>query len=130
MQNIKMTWYDTPQEVHRAMWTPVALEEGMSYEDICETLGGGTDADGNIVEITYEKEMAAIREMGVWGFADTLDRHIHAWADPSTPRETVIYMLAHEIAHLAGTPSEDDVQEELRAESYGAVAAQAFSLLP
>lgn len=130
MKDIKMTWHDTPEEVHRAMWEPVAIEDNVTYAELCGMTGGGTDAEGNIVEFTFAQEMEAIRQMGVFGFADTMDRHIHAWADPSTPRETVIHMLAHQIGHLTGTPCEDDLQEAMRAASYGAVASMAFSLLP
>ena len=125
---LAITWYPSPEAVHRAMWAPIAEAEGMTYEALmAESHSHGVDAAGTEVEISAEEEMAAIRSQGVWGFIDTNGHHIHAWASPDAPRETVVHMLAHEIGHMTGTPHDDDLEEELRAEQFGRVAALAVS---
>lgn len=131
VKQVGITWYPSPEAVHRAYWQPMAESEGMTYEVlIAEGMTCAFDQFGNMVEMTHDEEMAALRSMGAWGFADTKLRHIHAWAAPETPREQVMRLLAHEIGHLTGEPCKDELQEEFRAETFGAVAAMAFSMLP
>ncbi|MCR4146617.1 hypothetical protein, partial [Alcaligenes faecalis] len=65
-----------------------------------------------------------------WGCADTDTNQIHVWAAPDVDRALLIHMLAHEIGHLTGEPHPDDIQEELRAETFGKVAALAYHMLP
>lgn len=126
-----VTWYSTPEALHRAMWSPAAEAEGMTYEAlIAESSTSAFTTDGREIQVTHEEEMDAIRLMGVWGFCDTNTSQIHAWAAPDTPRLKVIHMLAHEIGHLTGTPDENDLEEEMRAEAFGQVAAIAFGMLP
>lgn len=102
---LAITWYPSPEAVHQAMRVPIAKVEGMTHEAL----------------------MAAIRSQGVWGFVDANSRRIHAWASPDAPRETVVHMLAHLIFHMTGTPHDDDLEEEMRAEQFGRVAALAVS---
>lgn len=126
-----ITWHPSPEALHRAMWGPIAEAEGMDYEALLAESSGvaAFTATGEEVHVTHEEEMDAIRMMGVWGFSDANAKHIHAWAAPDTPRIKVLHMLAHEIGHLTGTPDEDDLKEEMRAEAFGQVAALAFGLM-
>ena len=126
-----VTWHPTPEALHRAMWSPAAEAEGMTYEAlIADSSTGAFTVDGEEVHVTHEEEMNAIRCMGVWGFCDTNTNQIHAWGAPGTPRLKVMHMLAHEIGHLTGAPDENDLEEEMRAEAFGQVAAIAFGMLP
>lgn len=128
-RDVKIVWYDSPEAVDRAMWEPIALAEGLTYDDVkestceCTTLDGGEE-----VTISQPDAIGAIRQQGCWAFVDTKTQTIHAWADPKTPAATVIHMLGHELGHITGQPHEDLYQEERRAEEFGAVAAKAFEL--
>ena len=127
---MSITWYDTPEQVHRAMWEEGAIANGMTYEEmIAESTIVGEDFEGNEHEVTHEQEMASIRTQGCWAFVDTRVNMIHAWADPEADRELVLHMLAHEIGHITGAEHPDPIQEEMRAEQFGRVAKMAYQLL-
>lgn len=127
---MSITWYDTPEQVHRAMWEEGAIANGMTYEEmIAESTCVGEDFAGNEHEVTHEQEMAGIRTQGCWAFVDTRVNMIHAWADPEADRELVLHMLAHEIGHVTGAEHPDPIQEEMRADQFGRVAKLAYQLL-
>ena len=128
---VSVTWHESPESVHRAMWEEVAVAEGMTYEQlIAESEGEGETETGETVAFTHEQELAGMRGQGCWAFVDTRNNTIHAWADEATPRELVLHMLAHEIGHITGEPHPDHMQEEMRAEQFGRVAKMAYGLLP
>ena len=113
---VSVTWHESPESVHRAMWEEVAVAEGMTYEQlIAESEGEGETETGETVAFTHEQELAGMRGQGCWAFVDTRNNTIHAWADEATPRELVLHMLAHEIGHITGEPHPDHMQEEMRA---------------
>ncbi|WP_160286827.1 hypothetical protein [Pseudomonas knackmussii] len=123
-------WYDSPEEVHRIMWEPAALAEGMTYEQMmAESEVCGQDEHGNEVVLDSGSEFAGMRAQGCWAFVDPLNNCIHAWAAPDADRGMVLHMLAHEIGHVTGEPNSDPFQEEMRAEQFGRVAGLAYSLL-
>lgn len=127
---LEIRWYSSPEEVHRLMWEPSAIDAGMTYEQMmseCEVCG--EDEHGNEVTIPPGAEFEGMRKQGCWAFIDTLNSCIHAWADESTDPEMVLHMLAHEIGHATGTPESDPLQEEMRAEQFGRVAKLAYQLL-
>lgn len=121
-------WYPTFEAVEHAYWAPVAEAEGIPYEDLLEAENGGLDEHGNEVTYTREQMLEGMKRSGCWAFADTNTNTIHAWADASAEPQLVVHMLAHEVGHLTGTPDPDEFQDEMRAEQFGAVAAQAFAL--
>jgi hypothetical protein len=126
---LSIVWYPSPEAAHRSMWEPVAIAEGMSYDELCQCQGGGITADGEEVEVSYEDEITGMKLAGAWGWVE-LDRHIiHAWADHQADPARVIHMLAHEIGHVTGQPHPDPLQEEMRAEQFGNAARLAYSLL-
>lgn len=128
---VAVTWHDSPESVHRAMWEESAVAEGMTYDQmIDESVSCGEDEHGNEIEFTHEQEIAGMRQQGCWAFVDARSNMIHAWADESAPREFVLHMLAHEIGHVTGDAHTDDFQEEMRAEQFGRVARAAYRLLP
>ena len=128
---VSVTWHESPESVHRAMWEEVAVAEGMTYEQlIAESEGEGETETGETVAFTHEQELAGMRGQGCWAFVDRRTNTIHAWADEATPRELVLHMLAHEIGHITGDAHTDDFQEEMRAEQFGRVARAAYRLLP
>lgn len=128
---VAVTWHDSPESVHRAMWEESAVAEGMTYDQmIDESVSCGEDEHGNEIEFTHEQEIAGMRQQGCWAFVDARSNMIHAWADESAPREFVLHMLAHEIGHVTGDAHADDFQEEMRAEQFGRVARAAYRLLP
>lgn len=127
---VSICWHDSPEDVHRLMWEPVAISEGMTYDEmLADSTCCGETEDGQLVEFSHEQELGGMRAQGCWAFADTHANTIHAWAAPDADRGRVLHMLAHEIGHLTGEPHEDSMQEELRAEQFGRVAALAFSML-
>lgn len=128
---VSVTWHESPESVHRAMWEEVAVANGMTYEQlIAESEGEGETETGETVVFTHEQELTGMHEQGCWAFVDTRTNTIHAWADEATPRELVLHLLAHEIGHITGESHPDDMQEEMRAEQFGRVAKMAYGLLP
>ena len=128
---VAITWHDSPESVHRAMWEESAVAEGMTYDQmIGESVSCGEDEHGNEIEFTHEQEIAGMRQQGCWAFVDARSNIIHAWADESASREFVLHMLAHEIGHITGDAHTDYLQEEMRAEQFGRVAKAAYRLLP
>ena len=128
---VAITWHDSPESVHRAMWEESAVAAGMTYEQMVdESVSCGKDEHGNEIEFTHEQEIAGMRQQGCWAFVDARSNIIHAWADESASREFVLHMLAHEIGHITGDAHTDDFQEEMRAEQFGRVARAAYRLLP
>ena len=129
LPKLTIQWHDTPEAVHRIFWEKAALENGMTYEELIEGTMVGETAHREKVELTYEQEIQAIRDQKCWGCADTDTNQVHVWAAPDVDRTLLIHMLAHEIGHLTGEPHTDDIQEELRAETFGKVAAMAYQML-
>ncbi|MGG5143929.1 hypothetical protein [Alcaligenes ammonioxydans] len=129
LPELSIQWHDTPEAVHRLFWEKAALENSMTYEELIEGAMVGETEHREKVELTYEQEIQAIRDQKCWGCADTETNQIHVWAAPDVDRTLLIHMLAHEIGHLTGEPHTDDIQEELRAETFGKVAAMAYQML-
>lgn len=129
LPDLTIQWHDTPEAVHRLFWEKAALENGMTYEELIEGTMVGETEHREKVELTYEQEIQAIRDQKCWGCADTETNQIHVWAAPDVDRTLLIHMLAHEIGHLTCEPHTDDIQEELRAETFGKAAAMAYQML-
>lgn len=127
---LSITWYDTPEEVHRAMWEESAKEAGLTYEGmIAESEGLALAEDGSEVVITHDQEMEGIKAQKCWAFVDTRTNVIHAWAAKDVDEGLLLHMLAHEVGHATGTAEGDFLAEEMRADQYGKVAAEAFRLM-
>lgn len=129
LPDLTIQWHDTPEAVHRLFWEKAAIENGLTYEELIEGAMVGETEGRQKIDLTYEQEIQAIRDQKCWGCADTETNQIHAWAAPDVDRTLLIHMLAHEIGHLTGEPHPDDIQEELRAETFGKVAATAYQML-
>ncbi|MFC3866226.1 hypothetical protein [Alcaligenes aquatilis] len=129
LPDLTIQWHDTPEAVHRLFWEKAAIENGLTYEELIEGAMVGETEVRHKVDLTYDQEIQAIRDQKCWGCADTDTNQIHAWAAPDVDRTLLIHMLAHEIGHLTGEPHPDDIQEELRAETFGKVAATAYQML-
>lgn len=129
LPDLSIQWHDTPEEAHRIFWEKAAIENGLIYEELIEGAMVGETEHREKVDLTYGQEIQAIRDQKCWGCADTETNQIHAWAAPDVDRTLLIHMLAHEIGHLTGEPLPDDIQEELRAETFGKVAAMAYQML-
>lgn len=124
-----VVWYARPEDVHRAMWEPSAIDAGMTYEEmLAESVGCGQTEGGEEVEFTHEQELAGMYAQGCWAFVDNTNT-IHAWAAQDADTALVVHMLAHEIGHATGTEHPDELQEEMRAEQFGRVAALAYELV-
>lgn len=130
LPELTIQWHDTPEAVHRIFWEKAAIENGLTYEELIEGAMVGETEGRQKVDLTYEQEIQAIRDQKCWGCADTDTNQIHVWAAPDVDHALLIHMLAHEIGHLTGEPHPDDIQEELRAETFGKVAALAYHMLP
>jgi len=127
---VTIQWHESPESVHRAMWEPVAIGEGMTYDELmADSVMCGEDEHGQEYELEGGADIKGMRMQGCWAFVDTSTNTIHAWADPATEDALVLHMLAHEIGHITGTPAADDMQEEMRAEQFGRAARRAFELL-
>lgn len=130
IEPLGIVWHTTPENVFYAMWEAACLAEGITAAEFPATTVIGVSSPGGENEaMTVEQVVDSIRDMGMWGFVDTETRTIHAWADPATAPGDVLHMLAHEAGHVTGEPLDDEEAEELRADAFGAVAAEAYRLL-
>ena len=124
-----MKRYATVEEVDAAFWelcmAPSAEEQGLSPND--EYTIVGMDEHGNESELNQEQVLDGMREQGIWGFI-TEDKRIHFWADEKCSVEVLVRFFAHEVGHHTGTPEEDPLKEELRAEQFASVAISALQL--
>lgn len=125
---LSIVWHDSPESIYRAMWEQAANEAGVSYEDLIEGSNVGETEDGEVFEFTHEQAIDGMHTQGCWGFVDTKTNTINAWAADDVNAATVIHFLAHEIGHITGDQHDDDMQEEMRAEQFGRVAALAYTL--
>lgn len=128
LPELSIVWHDSPEGVDRAMWEEAAQDAGLSYEDLRDSVSVGQDENGAPVELTHAQTIDAIRNQGCWGFVDTNTGTIHAWAADDADPMLVVHMLAHEIGHMTGEQHPDELQEEMRAEQFGRVAAMAFRM--
>lgn len=68
-----------------------------------------------------------IQRLGFWGFADG-EKTVSYWANKDVPKWKLFYLLGHEVGHLSHKPR-NGIQEELRADSYGAAASAVWNHL-
>ena len=108
------------------------LEEywGAPIEELLEGgIGGETDS-GEEVEIPFLMVIEDIRATGIYGFAEKEENTIHYWIEPSVASDDdIVSFLGHELGHLAGEQSQDDIAEEKRAEMFASVAVESFNML-
>ena len=130
IEPLGIVWHTTPENVFYAMWEAACLAEGITAAEFpATTVIGVSSQTGDEEAMTVEQVVTNIRDMGMWGFVDTETRTIHAWADPAASPGDVLHMLAHEVGHVTGEPDEDEEAEEIRADTFAAVAAEAYRLL-
>jgi hypothetical protein len=127
-------WHDTPEEIHRAYWTPMAEASGFTYDDLMTKARTGVLADGSPVEITREQELNDIRTQQCWGFSDHINHRLHFWVgslpygEPRT-EELLHTMIASEIAHLAPRRHRNEQLEQYRALQMACVSRAAKAVL-
>lgn len=126
---LSIVWHADPESILRAHWKPIAAAEGIDCEELCAGQFGGQTVEGEVVEFSLDDMIAGLREQGCWGFIDHNTNTIHAWAAPDCDRALLLHMLAHEVGHATGAHHRDELQEEMRAEQFGAVAAMAYRFM-
>lgn len=130
IQPLGITWYPTPDAVFYSMWEQAFTAEGMPTSEIADTsVIGVNSATGEDEALSVDEAIQGMKDQGMWGYIDTEARMIHAWADPGAEPGAILHMLAHEVGHITGEPAADEVEEERRADAFGAVAAEAFRLM-
>lgn len=126
-EKLTIQWYDSPEAVLREYWRGPAEAEGLDVDELLlEGEGGGLTFGGEEVTFTTAEQLEGMRRQGCWGFVNTDSGQIHAWAAPDIAPE----MLMHLLGHVTGEAHPDPLQEELRAEQFGGVAAVAYHLAP
>ncbi len=85
----------------------------------------GCDTDGNRTEFPIRQIVDVIKKTGIWGYTDDIGC-IHYWHDNAS-FHSILEFFAHEIAHHTGTPDEDTIAEEMRADEYAKVAVTAYA---
>lgn len=80
--------------------------------------------------ISFEELRRAILSSGMWAFVRIFDGNavIHWYAKRAIPLQRVAQMLGHELGHISGK-QRSGLVEEMRADQYGDVAAEVFTLL-
>lgn len=125
---LRLIQHASIEEIERAFWAPAAAAEGLDLDDLMRGEQIAITDDGQEIVVSAKDQRRGMEMMGCWGFA-TEDGEIHAWISDSCPMDRIMHMLAHEIAHRTGVEPEDDIEAEMRAEQFGAVAAAAFRML-
>ena len=97
----------------------------MPLDELKECTHGGYDGSENEWEFTYSDMVKNIKEMGCYGFANNKEE-IHVWFESNVNMWDLIRMLGHEMGHLERPYKRDPMQEEIKADKYGDVAAGAF----
>lgn len=126
---LSIVWHADPEAIVRSHWAEVAEAEGISIEELlCCDMSGQT-GDGEEVDFSHADMIAGIREQGCWAYVDHNTNTVHAWARPDCNPAFLLHMLAHECGHATGKHHPDELQEEFRAEQFGAVAAMAYRFM-
>lgn len=127
---VSVQWHETARSVYLCHLQPMATEAGMSVEELlAEGEMVGEDAQGNEVRMDEASVLESLEAMGLWGFADKTTNTIHLWASANANARLLAELVGHELGHLTGTQLEDDLQEEMRADQFAAVAAMTFDIL-
>ena len=117
----KIQWvvHETPESVVLAFFN---MDPDLPITSLDDVGFGGECSDGSEVDLDGHEFVDTIRMNGMWGFCMTKESPpvIHYWHDGKRDLSTLVYMLGHEIGHASGTPLEDHIAEEQRADSYGA----------
>lgn len=129
MKEISIVWHVTAESLEQAFWKPMLDDENLTFDEFSKLPQGGETERGEVVDLSYDDVIAAMKDRGCHGFVNENTRTIHAWVGTTTSKATVISMLAHEIGHLVGTPCQDPTEEEQRAEQFGMVAKMAHEFL-
>lgn len=132
--SISVRRYDTPELLNEAFWTPVAKDQGISYEEMMSTTTlGGTTVDGEDLDLSAEDAIQSMRDQGLWGFADNAHT-IHFWGNEAS-LEVLTCFFAHEMHHLCKDQLEDafkvkdeELSEECVADYVAFVARDALIL--
>lgn len=91
IDNYSILIYDSPREILEAYWG--------NLSDV--VMVGGVDETGKEIESSLDETIAAILELGIWGFSNQKDNSIHLWLDKeSIIPERLIEFLAHEKGHF------------------------------
>lgn len=118
--------YEQPVFKFKEHKTPEAILQrwvqpsGWKLKDI--TFGGGGPKGP---ETSSGAEMvAALKQSGMWGFADTRakPKTIHFWHDGKRSERELTHFFGHEMGHCVGKPEKNGWPEENRADDYGYVA--------
>ena len=126
---LRIVGYSSHECVYRKMWEKEAESDGVTVNELlANSEFVGIDEDGGEIEVPMDDVYAGMRALGCWGWVDTGNYVIHAWAENDADPLQIMHFLAHEIGHVTGTPDADDFEEEMRAEQYGYVAKLAYKL--
>jgi hypothetical protein len=83
---------------------------------------------------SYDQMLEAVRKQRHWAFVRLSNDKkptaiIHFYAAADVPIGRVAWMLGHELGHISGEILDDEAEEEVRADRYGAVAAEVIKLI-
>lgn len=121
LKHLKIIKHDTIESVY-AEYCGVSIEELQFLKtDSYETSDG-------VLKISFSQLKEMIENNGYWGFALTEEVEIHYWVKNNVAKKDLIFFFAHELGHIIGKADKDDLQEELRADSYAKVALKAYEL--
>lgn len=113
--------HDNLEELHAALFET-------TVDEIRDGQWGGDATDGTEYEASWDEWKQMMDAQGVYGFAHEEKREIHFWYAEDAPVELLHVFFGHEVGHIASTSlkaaltGDVEVDEELTADSYGAVA--------
>lgn len=100
----------------------------ITEDDIKNASNEFEDSEGKEYTLTFDEVISNIKKQGFWAHIGTKDKIIRYWIDKDNNLnlKELIGFFAHEIGHVSGTPIEDELKEEMRAEEYSYVASLAY----
>jgi len=85
--------------------------------------------DGDRVRVwPMGRVLRAHRKRGVWGFASQ-KREVHLWVSDHAKADDLMETIGHELGHCLRPYHRDRDTEERKADQYGKLAREAFSLM-
>jgi len=127
--DVQLFVHESAEHIHRTYWEKLAIVNQFTFEEImaCKRIGVvAIDGVDEPVELSIEDELAALKKLGMWGFADYVTDTVHLWVsegyrrDPAS-QNAIRTMVSEQIVELMPFRYDDENQQSLKAAALGQV---------